>query len=87
MNSSTTVLYQTLGKELGWTRETQDQGWRPGYPNRPPPPGERLTGRKQVEIERGVVRGNDRWVPEGRGAGELGGKGEGIRKYRLAVTK
>ena len=59
-----------------------------GIPKQAPPARrERLTGRKQVEIERGVVRGNDRWVPEGRGAGELGGKGEGIRKYRLAVTK
>ena len=29
----------------------------------------------------------NRWSPEGRGVGELGEKGEGIKKYILVITE
>lgn len=47
LNSSTTKLYQTLGKLLGWIREVQDQEWRLGYPRAH---RERQIGRKQIEM-------------------------------------
>ena len=41
---------------------------------------------KQIETESKIQR-RDWQLPEGRGVGGLGEKGEGIKKYKLIVTE
>ena len=43
--------------------------------------------KEQTKLKQTQTQRADWWSPEGRGLGRLGKRGEGIKKYKLVVTK